>query len=227
MKILCVSDQIDPLVYSSSIKERFKDIDLVLSAGDLPMDYLEFIVSSLNKPLLFVFGNHNLNEYAYYVRGRSSVEYDVMQNEHSSGAIHAGSKIRREEGLIIMGLGGSMRYNRGENQFSNFEMGCQIIKKIPALLFNRIFRGRYLDILLTHAAPEGIHDKADPCHRGFRAFLWFMRTFKPGYLVHGHIHLYDLSTVRLTRYYQTTVLNAVGHYMIDTNTESYSKESPK
>jgi Icc-related predicted phosphoesterase len=219
MKILCVSDQIDPLVYSSSIKERFKDIDLVLSAGDLPMDYLEFIVSSLNKPLLFVFGNHHLKEYSYYVNGRSLIDYDITQSEHSSGTIHVGAKVRREEGLIIMGLGGSMRYNRGENQFSNFEMSCQIIKKLPALLFNRIFRGRYLDILLTHAAPEGIHDKEDPCHRGFRAFLWFMRTFKPGYLVHGHIHLYDFSTVRVTRYYQTTVLNAFGHYVIDTRSE--------
>jgi len=62
MKVLCVSDQIDPLVYSSNIKERYKDIDLVISAGDLPMEYLDFIVSSLNKPVLFVFGNHNLNE---------------------------------------------------------------------------------------------------------------------------------------------------------------------
>jgi hypothetical protein len=44
-----------------------------------------------------------------------------------------------------------------------------------------------------------------------------MRTFKPGYLVHGHIHLYDLSTVRVTRYCQTTVLNAFGHYVIDTS----------
>ena len=66
MKILCVSDQIDPLVYSSNIKERYKDIDFVISAGDLPMEYLDFIVSSLNKAVYFVFGNHNLNEYGLY-----------------------------------------------------------------------------------------------------------------------------------------------------------------
>ncbi|MDR2054147.1 MAG: metallophosphoesterase [Treponema sp.] len=223
MKILCVSDQIDPLVYSSFIKERFGDADMVLSAGDLPMDYLEFIVSSLNKPLLFVFGNHNLQEYPSYT-GRGGVDYNFTQDSHFSGAIHVDSRIRREEGLIVMGLGGSMKYNHGENQFSNIEMFWKILTKIPVLLFNRIFYGRYLDILLTHAAPEGIHDRKDPCHRGFRAFLWFMRTFKPGYLVHGHIHLYDLSAVRVTRYCQTTVLNAFGHYMIDTEADPHYRE---
>jgi Icc-related predicted phosphoesterase len=225
MKILCVSDQIDPLVYSSSIKDRFKDVDLVLSAGDLPMDYLEFIVSSLNKPLLFVFGNHDLKEYAYYTNETGILGTDITNSEHSSGAIHAGFRICREAGLIIMGLGGSMRYNNGENQFSNFGMGWQIVKKIPALLINRIFRGRYLDILLTHASPEGIHDKKDPCHRGFKPFLWFMRTFKPSYMVHGHIHLYDLSTVRVTPYHQTTVLNAFSHYVIETGAEFNSARS--
>jgi Icc-related predicted phosphoesterase len=218
VKILCVSDQIDPVVYSSSIKDRFSDVDMVLSAGDLPMDYLEFIVSSLNKPLLFVFGNHNLQEYACYARKKNITDLEFMQEGHFSGATHVDSRIRREEGLIIMGLGGSMKYNRGENQFSNFGMLCKIIAKIPILVFNRIFRGRYLDVLLTHAAPEGIHDREDLCHRGFRPFLWFMRTFKPVYLVHGHIHLYDLSAVRVTRYCQTTVLNAFGHYVIDTDT---------
>jgi Icc-related predicted phosphoesterase len=221
MKILCVSDQIDPLVYSPFIKERFSDVDVVLSAGDLPMDYLEFIVSSLNKPLLFVFGNHNLEEYAIYTGRRDISNYDFLQGTRSSGAIHVDSGIRREEGLIIMGLGGSMKYNHGENQFSNSEMLRKIIMKIPALFFNRVVHGRYLDILLTHAAPEGIHDRKDPCHRGFRAFLWFMRTFKPGYLVHGHIHLYDLSAVRITRYCQTTVLNAFGHYVIDTEADPH------
>jgi Icc-related predicted phosphoesterase len=208
LKILCVSDQIDPLVYSESIKERFKDIDLVLSAGDLPLDYLDFIISSLNKPLLFVFGNHHLETFAEQAASQD--------NRH--GAVHVGSQVVRAEGLIVAGLGGSMRYNRGENQYTNFQMGCQILRLIPALLFNRLFRGRFLDVLLTHAAPRGIHDREDLCHRGFEAFLWFMRVFKPKYLIHGHIHLYDFSEIRSTEYKKTQVINAYSHYIIDTGT---------
>jgi Icc-related predicted phosphoesterase len=189
-------------------------VDLILSAGDLPMDYLDFIVSSLNKPLFFVFGNHNLQEYDQYrCPARVTVPSDV---ENGHGVVHAGSRVCREGGLIIAGLGGCMRYNRGENQYSNLQMIGEILKLIPALLINRIFRGRFLDILLTHAAPEGIHDLADLCHRGFRPFLTFMRIFKPAYLIHGHIHLYDQQAVRSTRYQKTLVLNAYQHYIIDT-----------
>jgi Icc-related predicted phosphoesterase len=217
MKILCVSDQIDPLVYSSTIKDRFADVDIVLSAGDLPMDYLDFIVSSINKPLLFVFGNHNLEEYHYYGAHRDILNWgDLSQPPCGSGAVHVGFKVRREGSLIIAGLGGSRRYNRGENQYTNFQMNWAILKLIPVLLINRIFRGRFLDILLTHASPLGIHDKSDPCHRGFKAFLWFMKVFKPKYLIHGHIHLYDLSAVRSTKYQDTLVVNAYSHYVIDT-----------
>jgi Icc-related predicted phosphoesterase len=217
MKILCISDQIDPLVYTNTIRERFRDVDLILSAGDLPMDYLDFIVSSLNKPLLFVFGNHHTKEMSFY-----TATGFIATDEHyrGSGALHVGSRIRREEGLIIAGLGGSMRYNRGENQFTEFQMKKEMYKLIPGLIFNRIFRGRYLDIFLTHASPKGIHDKEDRCHQGFKCFLWFMRKFKPKYLIHGHIHLYDLGDIRVTKYEETTVINAYSHYIINTGEEN-------
>ncbi|MDR2746884.1 MAG: metallophosphoesterase [Treponema sp.] len=220
MKILCVSDQIDPLVYTSTIKERFSGVDLVLSAGDLPLDYLDFIVSSLNKPLFFVFGNHNLDRFDYYTEGIKSAFADE-DDYQGSGAIHVGSRVVYQDGLIIAGLGGSMRYNRGKNQFTEAQMTRQIIRLIPRLLFNRLFRGRFVDILVTHASPKGIHDKEDRCHWGFEAFLWFMRTFKPKYLVHGHIHLYSLSDVRVTKYEGTQVVNAFSHYVIDTGAETF------
>jgi Icc-related predicted phosphoesterase len=221
MKILCVSDQIDPLVYSNTIKDRFGDVDLILCAGDLPMDYLDFIISSLNKPLLFVFGNHHAEALRFFKGGGSySLSYSSWEEtpglEGGSGAIHIGSRVRREGGLIIAGLGGSMRYNRGENQYTEFEMFVEMLKLIPSLFFNRLFRGRFVDILLTHAPPKGIHDKEDRCHWGFKAFLTFMKMFKPKYLIHGHIHLYDLSDVRVTAYQDTTVINAYSHFIIDT-----------
>lgn len=222
MRILCVSDQIDPLVYSASIKDRFGGADVVLSAGDLPMEYLGFIVSTLNKPLLFVFGNHNLKELAYFKPSFDERlihrDFNFESDSTSSGAVHIGTKVKREGGVIIAGLGGSLKYNNGRNQFTDFQMTMQIAALFPRLLWNRIFHGRFLDILLTHAPPAGIHDKDDPCHRGFACFLWFMRLFKPRYLIHGHIHLYDLNDVRTTKYDQTLVVNAYSHYLIDTDT---------
>ncbi|WP_455383170.1 metallophosphoesterase [Salinispira pacifica] len=219
MKILCVSDHIDPLVYSTRLKERYGEVDMVLSAGDLPMEYLGFIASSLNKELYFVFGNHNLKQLHLFKRKRATFPagdpfpHPALDNYY--GSTYLGGKISKtRQGLLIGGLGGSMLYNGDENQFSDFQMYWKVLKLVPRLLWNRLVHGRYLDILLTHAPPRGIHDKPDPCHTGFKSFLWFMRKFKPRFLLHGHIHLYDMNAQRVTVYHQTTVINVYDHYVL-------------
>lgn len=218
MKILCVSDNKDPLVYTNTVRQRFRDVELILSAGDLDLDYYEFLVSSLNKPLLFVFGNHNLQEISKYRREYAPLHLSLFYEHHSgasNGLQYVGGKCRRVGKVLVAGLGGCKRYNNGKNQFSELGIFLFSLKMLPRLLLNRIFYGRFLDILLTHAAPEGIHDLPDPCHKGFRYFRYFMRIFKPEYLIHGHIHLYDINAVRRTRYYQTTVINAYNHYVVE------------
>ena len=52
MRILCVSDEVDPIIYSPRVKEHFPDIDLVISAGDLPMEYLWFLAACSTKRAL-------------------------------------------------------------------------------------------------------------------------------------------------------------------------------
>ena len=215
MKILCISDKVDPLVYSLNIKERFSDVELVLSAGDLPLYYLDFIISSLNKPLYFVFGNHHLEDLKHFKR-RHDDPINEVPEDFSCGAVHLGSKIKTEKNVIMAGLGGCVRYNRGSNQYTDFQMYLEIAKLIPRLLFNRLFKGRYIDILLTHAPPKGVNDREDKCHNGFKAYLWFMKTFKPKYLIHGHIHLYDIRESRCTKWKETMVINVYNHYVIDT-----------
>jgi hypothetical protein len=220
MKILCVSDHVDPLVYSPSIKQRFSDVELVLSAGDLPLSYYDFIMSTLNKPLLFIFGNHNLRYMSLYTGrvdafGRGQLGGRWIGPYRPTGAAYIGSRTRREKSLLLAGLGGSFWYNGGENQYREYQVALRVLKLLPRLLYNRLRFGRYLDILLTHAPPFGIHDQDDPCHRGFKVFLWFMRRFKPKFLVHGHTHLYSASAVRISRYEQTTVVNAYDHVVID------------
>lgn len=238
MKILCVSDQIDPLVYSTGAKERFSDIDLILCAGDLPSDYIDFIVSTLNRQTYFIFGNHNLKEFSYYHRQKpkngphptwqSHALYDM---QGGFGATYVGFKvlkdkkfmITRKNGkkrpLLIAGASGSIRYNNGLNQYTDSQMFCKLLALVPRLIFNKIRYGTYLDIFLTHAAPRHIHDKEDPCHKGFECFNWFIKKFHPAFLVHGHIHLYDMNTPRTTVTGSTTVVNAYSYTILTLENE--------
>lgn len=228
MNILSVADHVDPLVYSHNIKNRFGDIDCILGAGDLDISYYEYIISCLNKPLYFVFGNHNLKSLYFFRPTAESYPSMDWQNKAYQGfgsVCVDGTVLRnKKNNLIIAGLGGSRKYNNGQHQFTEFQMYSRILRLVPRLFFNRVFRGRWLDILLTHATPAGIHDRDDPCHLGFRSFLWFMRKFKPKYLIHGHVHLYDINATRATKYGDTMVLNAYDHIVLDL--ERGMKESP-
>jgi Icc-related predicted phosphoesterase len=58
-------------------------------------------------------------------------------------------------------------------------MAQKVWRLTPALLMNRVSCGRYLDILITHAPPFGIHDGTDRAHRGFEALLRLMARFRP------------------------------------------------
>jgi Icc-related predicted phosphoesterase len=108
-----------------------------------------------------------------------------------------------------------MWYNGGENQFTDFGMFLWILRLLPLLLWNRALRGRFLDVLVTHSPPYGINDLPDPCHTGFRVFLWFLRVFRPRFLVHGHVHLYDRNAAREAQYAGTTIVNAYDHAVIE------------
>jgi Icc-related predicted phosphoesterase len=205
--ILTVSDMVEPGIYSSGIHKRYGDVDLVLACGDLPNHYLDFIVTMLNKPLYYVFGNHDKR----IVRIENGIEL-----VEPSGCINLDGHTINYNGLLLAGLEGSMRYKVGGGpQYTDQEMWSKTLRLVPHLLWNRLRHGRYLDILVTHAPPYGVHDASDLCHTGFKSFLWFMKRFRPRYLIHGHIHLYGRESVRRTLYESTLVVNAYGHQIIE------------
>ncbi len=213
MKILGLSDQVVEHLYAPQVKERFGDVDLVVGCGDLPQYYLDYVVSMLNVPLLLVPGNHDLPEMfadsrqepPSHLAPRSSVNIDGTAVE--------------EQGLLLAGLGGSIRYRPdGVHQYTQAEMSRRVLALAPRLYWNRIRRGRFLDILVTHAPPRGIHDAEDPAHVGFEAFNRFIARFRPRYLLHGHAHIYRRSDVTLTQVGPTAIINVYPYRVIEVET---------
>lgn len=113
-----------------------------------------------------------------------------------------------------------MRYNNNSRfQYTEREMAWKMWRLAPSLVLNKFLYGRYLDILITHAPPQGIHDRPDRCHQGFRAFVTFMDRFRPRYLIHGHIHVYSPKETTETVYGDTTILNAYGYRTLEIDEE--------
>jgi Icc-related predicted phosphoesterase len=174
-RILVVSDEVSPALERSLPGQGFGELDLILSCGDLPYDYLEYLVDAFDAPLLYVHGNHD-----------HPVETEGRLITAPQGGTNVEGRVVEAAGLLIAGLGGSPRYAPGGTyQYTEGEMRRRVQRLAGRLRWAEL-RGRRLDILLTHAPPRGIHDHTDPAHQGFQSLLPLVEHHRPRYLIHGH-----------------------------------------
>lgn len=195
MNILTVSDHESKYIWDYFDKERFKDIDLVISCGDLKSKYLSFLVTMIHVPLIYVHGNHD-------------VRYDRTPPE---GCINIEDTIYVHEGIRILGLGGSYKYSDSAHQYNEKEM-CKRVKKLKRL----IQKHDGFDILVTHSPAFGKGDGEDLPHRGFECFNELLEKYEPKYFIHGHQHLnYDRKQKRIRQHNDTTIINAYEYHILN------------
>lgn len=209
LKVLAVTDEVDPRIYSTTVRDRMGDVDFVVSCGDVPATYLEYLTDALHKDVYYVLGNHAEELVREGRRG---------ELRHPLGATDLGFKIVRDPrtGILFAGLPGSPRYlEHAPVQFTEREMTMRILRMVPRLLWNRIRHGRYIDILVTHAPPRDVGDREDTAHRGFKVMRTFVKWARPAYQLHGHVHLYDRSQGILTRLHDTDVINVYPYQKLD------------
>ena len=205
MKILAVTDETVERLYPLAANGHFADVELVLSCGDLPYTYLEYLVTVLGVPLCYVPGNHD-------------PEYDPRRDvSRAEGCENIDGRVVRVCGLTIAGLGGSPRYHpNGVNQYTPSEMTRRARRLALSLSWNRVRRGRGLDILITHSPPFGIHDEDTQAHRGLSAINWLIRWAKPRYHLHGHVHFFRQNlTPSVTTFGPTTIINVFPYQVIE------------
>jgi len=203
MKILSVSDYVVSTLYDNFDAERFPKIDLILSCGDLPPEYLSYLLTSFNVPV-------------YYVRGNHDIRYD---SKLPDGCIDLNARLIRFRGINILGLEGSHWYSGGPHQYTENEM-----KKTIRSLRPKIWWRGGVDLVITHAPPRHIHDAEDLCHRGFRSFRWLIDHYRPMYFIHGHIHVnFNDPTERVTIINKTNVVNTYGYQIFDIDDDRNSE----
>jgi Icc-related predicted phosphoesterase len=209
-RILAIADEVDEALYTDELK-RLRP-DLVVSAGDLPFDYLENIVSRLDVPLVYVPGNHDpelsTSDRTWTPLGAEPPEQGPL------GCVNADGRVVVAAGLRIAGLGGSMRYNRGPNQYTSSQMRRRALSLAIRVKLNPARASRKVDLILTHAPPLGWGSQDDLAHRGFAAFLPLVRDLAPKVLIHGHLHSYGRG--KPERSLGTTqIINAVPYKLVE------------
>lgn len=204
MKILAVSDEIIDRLYSTSVRETYPDVRMLLGCGDLPYSYLEFLVSVYNVPLIYVPGNHD-------------PEYGHQSRSRAEGGTNLDGEVLFTRGLLMAGLGGSVMYHPGgANQYTQSAMLLRAYSLLPKILLQSIRYRRNLDILLTHSPPQGIHDDDDPAHRGLQALNLVLKVAKPRYMLHGHTIFYRQNLKsHITSFAGTQIVNVYPFRVMD------------
>lgn len=193
MRILAVSDVESKYLYDYYKPGRLDGFDLIISCGDLSPEYLEFLVTMADCPLVYVHGNH-----------------DTFTRE-PEGCVCIDNAVYEINGVRIAGLPGCHRYREGKYMFTERQMETMVRR-----LKRPIHKLRGVDILVAHAPARHLNDFDTVTHRGFECFHTILDHYRPALFLHGHIHTnYGSRIPRRTVHGDTTVINACDYCVIE------------
>jgi hypothetical protein len=195
MKILIISDQESSYLWDFFDPTKFRDIDLVISCGDLKASYLSFLVTMIPVPLIYVHGNHDYRYFSAPPEGCVSIENEVFCFK----------------GLKIGGLGGSIEYSGGPCQFSE-----KVMEKRVRRFIKTCKKKGGLDIFVSHSPTLGLGDGTDFSHKGFKCFYKIYDECLPKFHLFGHEHLsYAPGAKRILNYKNITLINGFNYYILE------------
>jgi Icc-related predicted phosphoesterase len=226
MKILAVSDEpsrsLEALIADKP--GHYKDIDVVVSCGDLSDEYLEYVVEGIKREFYFITGNHPLKVSKDYLEPQNFT-FPAGGIKYIAGEADLHGRIELFKNYILVGFGGSMWYNGEENQFTEKEM-AKVVKAAERKirwyrLQDKLFRRQPREVIvISHAPIAGVHDQPDRAHRGFKCFEGFIKNISPLLWLHGHIHMVNQYTNQISLVGSTTVVNVFGCKVLDIKSKS-------
>jgi uncharacterized protein len=196
VRVLAVSDDIDPALERTENQAALGRLDLVLGCGDLEPDYLAMLADAFRAPLMYVRGNH---------------DYGAGWQEHGQELPEPlpDAHVERGAGLRLVGLswpGGTTAHQRRDDRSAWVQAirtaAGQVLRRGPMLV-------------LSHAPPAGAgDDPKDPYHAGFTAYRWLAERLRPPLWLHGHTTLATADSWKC-HLGGTTLVNVTGAVLID------------
>lgn len=202
MKILCISDRVEDTLYEPNLEQNAAGVEAVISCGDLPFEYLEYIVTFLGVPVYYVLGNH---------------DPDPNGKNYPGGCTPLDGEVVDIGGVPFAGLSGSRFYSGGPNQYTDGQMRRRAWSLSAKLRWRKLRGKPSPKVFVTHSPPLGVGDREDHAHVGFEPFLGLIDEHEPELWLHGHVHLYgpDQNGQRKHARGKTKVVNVFGHQFLE------------
>lgn len=213
MRILAISDERDPALTAARCRQIRPD--LVVSCGDLDPAYVDYVASAANATTVFVPGDRDPD-----LRPErrallpAPVSFDEMwEGDEGPGGdqlpgINLDGEMTSVKGITVAGLGGSVRYEDGPNQYSERQMA----RRGKRLKWRLLVRRARLGVLVTHSPPHDVDYNGEGPDRGFACFRSLIEELQPSVMLHGHIH----AGAQIDRVLgKTRIVNVIPHRVIE------------
>ena len=201
IRLLAVSDKVDPVLEHAINREQIGRLDAIVGCGDLEPGYLGFLGDAFKVPVAYVRGNHDRG-------GHWSETVSKAPTHLRSG------RLVQLGGLTVAAFEWpGLRPDRAMRD--EWTAWGDVIRAWRTLLVRRVL-GRSAPVLvLSHAPPRGVGDHAaNRYHLGYAAYRWLLEHLRPPLWLHGHV---DPATITdwQTSLGPSIVANVTGSVIVD------------
>lgn len=201
IRLLAVSDAVDPALEHAINREALGRLDAIVGCGDLEPTYLGFLGDAFGVPVAWVRGNHD--------RGGRWTETAPRASRPLAS------------GRVIM-LGGvtvapfewpGMHHERAVRD--EWRAWRDVFRAWRTLAVRRLLGRGSPVLVLSHAPPRGVGDHAaNRYHLGYAAYRWLLERLHPPLWLHGHTDPASIAEWR-TSLGPSVVANVTGSVVVE------------
>jgi hypothetical protein len=201
IRLLAVSDAVDPALEHAINRVALGHLDAIVGCGDLEPAYLGFLADAFGVPIAYVRGNHDRGGHWSETAGKAP------QHLSSGHLIEVG-------GIAVAPFEWpGLRADRAPRD--EVTAWWDVLRASRSLLVRRL-RGRRSPVLvLSHAPPRGVGDhEANRYHLGYAAYRWLLERLRPPLWLHGHVNPATIADWR-EQHGSSMVANVTGSVVVE------------
>jgi hypothetical protein len=173
IRLLAVSDAVDPALDHVVNREAIGRVDAIVGCGDLEPSYLGFLADAFGAPVVYVRGNHD--------RGGHWSE----SLTHAPQPLPSGRPIDVGGITIVPFEWPGLEHDQAMRD--EWRAWLDVIRAETGLIRRRLGGRSEPVLVVSHAPPRGVGDAAaDPYHVGYGAYRWLLERRQPPLWLHGH-----------------------------------------
>jgi hypothetical protein len=201
IRLLAVSDAVDPALEHAVNREAIGRLDAIVGCGDLEPTYLGFLGDAFGVPVAWVRGNHDRGGHWSETISRASRHLTSGQVVNVSGVTVAPFEwpgMHHEQAV------------RDE-----WRAWGDVLRAWRTLAIRRLIGRGSPVLVLSHAPPRGVGDHAaNRYHLGYSAYRWLLERLHPPLWLHGHTDPASIADWR-TNLGSSVVANVTGSVVVE------------